>query len=489
MQYRKLIEVLQALDSGQMERLSDFIRSPYFNKNQPAIAVFDYLKTLHPYFPNNAVTTSTIREKVPGINGDIDLAKKMTLLLELTAKFLSLETNRDPVLERIGMLKAYKKLRLHRHFESLMRQLRKEMKAVPFRDFDHLWRMHKLQEEYFEGYDQKLLRTPDNTVDEVFNTLKQFYFTKKLRYAAEAVNRERWLGLATGSQIKNEILAFLNETREDEDLYLMLYGSIFRMNVEVSPENALLYFQKIKVAIRAFQDLIPKEELSSVCMYLENYCLIQINKGNKVYLHELLEIVQLLINKGMLLDNGRLNPHQFKIIVGVAIMLDKIDWTENFIAAFKKFLPQDLRNDYYNLAMGQVYYYKREYSKACRQLALASHNKKDVYFGFAVKKLLLKIGYETDNWELLDSNAEAYKKHLARHRSKIGENAVVLEKFFRYFRMLVNAGEDASKKEILLSRLLAEENFADKDWLVLMASSGKLRKRSSALPAAAHQGT
>jgi len=477
MRCRKLIEVLTSLNPEQIERLSEFIRSPYFNKSVSIASLFDYLKSLHPAFPAAAVANEALVKRVPGINDQNILAKKVTRLLDLVEKFLSIECNHDPVMEKIGTLKAYKKLHLVNHFEGLMRQLRKDLKNEPFHDFEYLWKMHKLEEECFEGFDKRILRTPDNSLDEVFTSLTRFYLTKKLRYAVEAVLRERVVGNKIGNEIKDEMNSFLNQHKEDEDLYVLLYGNIFKMNLENSPEKALENYRRIKAALKAFQNSLPPEEIRSICHYLQNYCITLINKGTKHYLKEFFEIIQFRINKGILTEEGKLEPQLFKNIVTASIKLNEISWAKGFIKKFKRYLPPEFRNDYYNLAAGQLYYQQKEYTKACRHLAMASHNKTDVYFSFTVKKLLLKIGFESEDIFLLLPFIESYKKHLQRYRNKIGENAPILEKFFRYFRYLVNA--DREKTEILLSRLLAEENFADKDWLISMASR-KLRRHPTA---------
>ncbi|HXH19573.1 MAG TPA: hypothetical protein VNJ07_10875 [Chitinophagales bacterium] len=468
MQHRKLIEVLKRLTPDQMDRLRDFIHSPYFNKNHSVSAVFDYMRSLHPHYAEEGIANKEIFKNVESVKDDGDLANKLTHLLELTGKFLSFENNDDLFLEQIGTLKAFKKMHLRKHFAFLAKQLRKKLKNEPFKDFDHLWRVHKLEEELFEGFDNSQQRTPDNSMDKVMKSLECFYFYKKLYYLSEALFRERLLGKSIKDENKREILDFLEAYKMNKDLYLTLYGNIFKMNLEKSPKEALPYYLKVKSAIKESAESIQLEEIRRVCVYLQNFCVNLINKGNKDYLKEYLEIIQFRISKGILVSGERINPQEFKNITKIAIKLNKTTWVENFIENFHKYLPDEYRSDYYNLVLGELYYHKNEFTKASHHLAVASHNKNDVYFGFAVKKLLLKIGYESNDFAL-DSYLEMYKKHLYRYRNKIGENAPLLEKFYRYFRLLAKS-DDADDMEILLSKLLAEENFADKDWLITMTS-------------------
>lgn len=474
MRHQKVTEVFKKLGNGQMRRLNDFIHSPYFNNSETVTAIFDYLKTLYPHFPSEKITWEVILQTVSGLADENDLGKKLARLLDLVEKFLSIEHTHDRVLEQIGTMKAYKKMQLPLHFETIALQLRKELEQQPFRDFDYMWRVYKFEEEAFDGFDQLLVRTPDNTIEKVMDSMMRFYFTKKLCYMTEAVNRERLLGKAIADKYKTEILEFLNNTGKDADLYLLLYGNLFKMNLEKSPELAMPYYQQLKTTLNAFYDDIPEQEIRTICMHLQNYCLHLINHGNKDYLREFVEIIQFRISKGILLEDKRINPQDYKNIAGVAIMLNESTWADDFINAFRKNLPAQFRDDYYHLAMGQLHYHKKDFKQASRHLCIASHNKSDVYFGFSVKKLLIKIGFESKD-AALESYIEAYRKHLERHRNETGENARLLEKFYKYSHLAEKACWNSEEMKILFGRLSAEENFPDKDWLLRLTNK-KLRQ-------------
>lgn len=478
MRLYKIVDTLKKLSPKQLSRLDAFIHSPYFNENDTITAIFCYLKSLHPGKLNN-VDSAAIMKKVKGLPDEKELTRKISALLDLTEKFLSLEYSSDQFMERIGTVRAYKKLQLPRHFESAAQQLRRELDEQKFYDFDYWWRMHRLEEEAFEGFDKVIVRTQENPGAEVFESLKRFYLTKKLRYMAEAVYRERLLGISITDKDKKEILEFLNSGGKDSDIYLLIYGNIFLMNLEKEPDAAEKYYRQVKTVLQTFSKDVPKEEIKSICVYLQNYCLAFINRGHKNYLREFLEVINLRIEKNVLLEEGRLNPQHYKNIAGVAIMLNEITWAENFITEFRSKLPDNFRNDYYHYVSGQLFYHKKNFIVASKHLNEACHNKEDVYFGFSVKKLLLKIGFESnESPAVIESYMDAYRKHLERYRHKIGENAPILEKFFKYFRYLEKARDDSREMEIFLNRLKEEENFADKDWLMNMA---QLRLKKPAL--------
>ena len=99
MYYKKITEILKSLDYTQREKLTDFIHSPYFSKSDSVTTLYDYLKSLHPEYHKSKVSDDALMKSIKGIGGKNELAKKMTRLLELINQFLSIEYNRDPVLE------------------------------------------------------------------------------------------------------------------------------------------------------------------------------------------------------------------------------------------------------------------------------------------------------------------------------------------------------------------------------------------------------
>lgn len=484
MQHKKLILPLKKLSSEQVERLGDFVRSPYFNKTEALIQLFDYFKKLHPDYTEENISDKAIAEAIHCPEDEKWIAKRVTRLLDLTEKFLSFEYAGDPVMERIGTVKAYKKLQLPKHFESSANALRKELKNHPFRDFDHLWHIHKLEEEAFEGFDKVIVRTAENPADGVLETLKKFYLTKKLRYMVDAVYRERLLGVSTDDSSKKEVKEFIGKNANESDLYLLIYGNIYLMNVEKDAEVAMKCYKQVKTLMKTFAEDIPSEELKGMCVHLQNHCLRLINRGEKNYLQEFIDLIEFRIERNVLLSGNRINPQLYKNIAGVALLLEENDWAGNFINRFKENLPSNFRSDYYHFAMGQLLYHKRDYKDASRHLSEAYHNRNDIYFGFSVKKLLLKIGLESnENPITLESYMNAYKKHLERYRNKIGENAPILEKFFKYYRSLERARWNTDETQIVLNSLLEEENFSDKDWLIRIAES-KVRTRTKRVASA-----
>ena len=66
--------------------------------------------------------------------------------------------------------------------------------------------------------------------------------------------------------------------------------------------------------------------------YFQNYCIQQINRGERQFLKETFNLFKDQLEKELLLDEyGFLDQWHYKNIVTTAIRLKEMEWTQNFI--------------------------------------------------------------------------------------------------------------------------------------------------------------
>ncbi|GIV34759.1 MAG: hypothetical protein KatS3mg031_2294 [Chitinophagales bacterium] len=228
-----------------MQRLGDFIASPYFNKDADLTKLFDYLLMLYPRYEPKATTRKAILQQVSAIKTENELLKKLTRLHELVRQFLVLELGLDEYEQRLRLLRAYKQLGMDSEAAALERQVRKELDAVAFRDETYWERLYHLEEVTMEGLNHRLQRNTANRLDAAMDALTRFYMTKKICYLNEAANRERLVGIPLDEAAKQEARRFLQAAGED-DPYLYIYAHLFHLNTERDPQKALDYYRKVK---------------------------------------------------------------------------------------------------------------------------------------------------------------------------------------------------------------------------------------------------
>lgn len=454
-----------------MQKLRDFVASPYLNGNESLLILFDYLHKLYPLFADDEVADNVILENAGLQCSAGELRNKMTRLLHLTEDFLAFEYNRNPALLKINTLQAYKKLRLSGHFESLVAKLQKEFDNEPYKDFNYLWRKCCFEDELVEGFEYKIQRTADRTLAPAIESLDHFHAVRKLRYMIDQQNLKIQIGNPYADKFKQETLDFISKANLS-DPYIAAYSRIYLFLVEEDETKADSYYYEVKKIVQEVKSIFPQPEIRALTAYLEIYAAKRANKGNTPFLSEFLEIVRFKIDQKLLLQEGELSPLHYKNIITAALRLGEFAWTEQFIEEYTPKIPVDYQKDYYNYNRALLKYFQGKQHEAMDYLKDVSHGKLDIMFSFAVRKLLLRAQVEIGATTTVQEQIDAYKKHLLRKKKDVGGYAGLLERFIVFLEKLFRA--EPLQREKTVKDLEAAENFAEKEWLLRMIKEKKL---------------
>jgi tetratricopeptide (TPR) repeat protein len=87
---------------------------------------------------------------------------------------------------------------------------------------------------------------------------------------------------------------------------------------------------------------------------------------------------------------------------------------EKFIAEYGPQVKEDVRDDLLELSYAMLYYEKKEFIKALESLSKVSNS--FPLFKLATKHILIKIYYETNQYEAFSSLIDTYKHYLKNER-------------------------------------------------------------------------
>ena len=86
-----LLQLVSKLTSSELKEFGDYVRSPFFNKNEGVIKLFDYLKRHHPDFDQMNFEKEFVYKKLfPSVEYDDAFMRKLMFnLAKLVEDFLS----------------------------------------------------------------------------------------------------------------------------------------------------------------------------------------------------------------------------------------------------------------------------------------------------------------------------------------------------------------------------------------------------------------
>ncbi len=167
----------------------------------------------------------------------------------------------------------------------------------------------------------------------------------------------------------------------------------------------------------------------------------------------------------MLLENGKLSRFAYKNIVYAGLRVNEFDWVEGFIFRYEPHLEEKHRaaNRDYNLA--KLYFTKKDYGRAMPLLAQVGES--DLLLNLDSRIMLLKMYYETGEWDALDALMASFRVLLLRKKKVIGYHHVHYLNTLRYIQKLSRVNlNDKANIAAFRAEVAANKAVIEKDWLL-----------------------
>jgi hypothetical protein len=468
MHLSKLTTTLKALDKPVFDRLRDYIQSPYFKVSSPAASLFTYLEKHYPKFPENKIQPQSIAKKCPLLYDENKQAKAGTQLQKHVEHFLTLEkwatqTNTHPHY----LLQTQMQLNLHDSFNSSFKKYKQQLEECAEKNIDYFYNKHTFTELEFNGFHARLQRNPQNDLTPVLKTLDEFYAIKKLRYQCELLSRHQILGTPYSDDNIDSIIQTLQPHTNEQYPYVYLFANTFLMLRKTNFEDCLIHYRHIHDFVSQRLEAKISQGIKECIYYVINHCLHWNNKGYEAAGTNALWWYELKINKDLLIENGLLQPSDFRNIVSLAIINNKNEkWLKQFIDNYHMYLPAEHQPTNTAFAQAQYLYYTKKYGLAM-PLFQQAQAKEEPIFNMIVRRWQFICMYEQnpDNKDLLLDFVIAWERQLHRTAPSLHQLKPVFGKVISYSKKLLQSNDKETRKKIIAS-LNAEDFFAGKPWLL-----------------------
>jgi hypothetical protein len=461
----KLVSILRTLSNKEIKRFEAYIVSPFFNKNENAITLFNILKKFHPEYDESKIAISNVFPKLfPKEPVDEQkLRYVMTDLTKLLEEYLCyLEFDKDDTYKKHLLLNALDHRTLDKYFHTTIDESRDQHKRQPYRDVNYFFNLHLIEENAYLHSLAHKPRSISTSLQEAVDNLDYYYLSKRLLYSCAILNRETLLQEKYNNLFLEQIFTFLSITNLDHVPSISIYKQIALTYLEFDNEE---HYRKLITLLDNFSSQFPIEELKDIYVHALNYCLRKLNAGKQELLTELIALYKRLISHEIIFENGYLQPMDVKNIVTASLRGGELEWTEKFLHDYKDRFEPEFRDSTYVYNMANVHYHRKEFSKALRLMQAVEIN--DIYYQLGAKVLLLKTYFELDESEPFYSLVDAFTNYLKRNKliSETQRNNHL--NFVKYTKKLMQMrlGSRTSASE-LKEELNKLSNIANLPWLL-----------------------
>ncbi|MCF8244676.1 MAG: hypothetical protein K9J37_09365 [Saprospiraceae bacterium] len=414
MQTSKLYSILDRFDKYEQNRLKKFLTSPYFNRNEALVQLFDLLVSHINEKSTDDLEKTGLWSKI--YNGqsydDVLFRKNCSDLLKLVEDFLAQQVfEENPINQATYLIEAVSKKKLDKLYKSSMRTARRLAEQQTYRTAKYYLSQYEVEKNYFEILGLEHDRTSKKNEEAILNNLDRFFIAEKLRFACSVLSQKILVSHEYNLLLMDEIALQIEKIGFEDVPPIAVYHQIYLTYVD--GENTEHYF-KLMETLEKCGDLFPRNEAEFIYQAALNYCVKKLNQGSRQFLEEYFNVFVILLEKELIMTDGELSPWHFRNIIVIALRLGNTDWTENFISKYKTFLPESMRENAVSFNTAQLYFSQKKFEKVVELLRTVEYE--DITYNLNSKTMLLSTYYETDEIEPLYSLMDSFRTYLNRHK-------------------------------------------------------------------------
>jgi hypothetical protein len=348
-------------------------------------------------------------------------------------------------------------------YKSSLRQARSGLEERPYHSLDYYRQTYTIERQYYMMMDFDVKINAKTNIEDISYHLDVFYWIEKIKLYSAVLSQRK-----TGNQqyklhFIDDILRYLERFPMDDVPELAIYYYSF---LTLYDEEKVEYYYSLRRMLDQYGPVMPKQEAIELYDSALHYCTGKLNKGNRQFLQEYFDLFDNALQLGIFLVNGELAPWRFNNVVGVALIMGKVDWAENFVGNYKSYLPPANRENTHAFNLARVYRYQRKFDKVLPLLRDLEYE--DIGYNLISKTMLVLTYYELGEEEALASFLESFRVFLNRNKGALqhyNASHLNLLKFIRRLTRLMPGDKAAIEK--LRADITAEKaGTVNAEWLL-----------------------
>lgn len=339
----------------------------------------------------------------------------MTDLSKLISDFMTIRELENDRLEWQQLeLKAYKRRHGDWFFDSTAKKLSKALEKGAERGINYYFHRYRLNHEIYTHNATERVQIGIESLDDAIHNLDLFYFGSKLRYCTEVRSRELLFSEKSELILLDEMLEVVRLPAFENEVFVQVFSLI----VELYQTGEKAIYDELKETIFSKLNRFSVTEKLDIISFVNNYCIIKYNQGEKEYLNEAFNIFKYGLKQGIWTANGIIDHTIFYNIVILACNLEQYEWTESFIRQYTKCLREEVRTDIRIMALCRLEFSMGNFEKTLG--LLQNMEIVDVMRSISAKIFQLRCYYELEGYEDVFYDACNAFTQYCRRKKEIG---------------------------------------------------------------------
>jgi hypothetical protein len=468
-----LLQIVSKLTSQEFREFGDYVRSPFFNKNESVCRLYDYIALKYPDFDDEMMNKEVVFKKLfPGAKYNESFMKTLIFnLSHLAEDYLGyIQYTKEPLGQETHILRELEERNLEGLFLRKLKAAEGILEQVKYKNGNYFLSKYNMQS-FREAHwlnNQRFLNYKDLPEKDTYtksNSILAFFFIKILNEYRLVYSQKRIVNFDYEFEFLDILLEYLKDNYQKYKSPLL---EIILNQVLMLKEGKIEYYRKAKEILAAEMDRLAWIERFNAMSALSAFALEQYYKGNTEYMKERFELHKIVLeNKlyGSSEKGGRFDEQLFINMVVVGTQMKELEWCEKFIKQYEQFLISENKNIPVFLSRSRLSFATGRYEDALMYLSRIKSLSKASY-KTSVKNLTLMIYYEMGREVQAMDVADSYRKFLSRDNILPKAQRERNANFLKFYNYLLKLSGNPELINNVRSEISTCYNINERQWLL-----------------------
>ncbi|MFN0276815.1 MAG: hypothetical protein ACKVPJ_13795 [Chitinophagales bacterium] len=461
--------MLQKLQKEDLNRFSDYLLSPYFNKKKVLCNFWDALKKYAPDFifdekQKKQVFTAAFHKTF----NDAYYRNICSDMLSAVLHFLTIksfeknnqlvsETGVDMLIEKELYELADKQLKLaQKNSEKTTgRYIDRLKNRIWFNDKETTLKIRKSRNKQEEIATYMYENTGYKKIMDYMLVKCFLQFLNKQKAASSS-------GIQSITREAEKILAIYENGLHSGDLFVKYYYLVTKIRLLKDDSR----YPELKKLLMKNEAGLVSEDLENIVIAMLSCLSEKVESGDSYWYNEMLEVYDFRLKNKLWNLNGNLSYVALFNIVFIALQLNKIQYAEYVVEKYPLYVAANIRKNITDLCLAYIHFYKNDIAAAHKYLVKIETE--NIMIKYELRTLQSMIYFEQKEYLVLLSYLDSFKHFISYNIDSLEEiisnNRI---KFCAYLSQLVKVKTDPDKKnEKKLKAEIEADQFLLKDWLL-----------------------
>lgn len=467
----RLSLIFNTFSKKETRDLRKWLNSPAHNQRQDVRDLFEYLVKNTQNGSEKSLNKENVFKKIftNQIYDDAKFRQTIHFLHKAIEEFLIFQQlTSDQVKSKTALATVFRKRKIDKLFNKSIKEAKDLQQKSEFRNADFQQNEFQIElEEY--SFREKQKRTTEMNLQELTNALDLTFIARKLRYSYLMYAHQNVYKTEYNFGFLNKMLSYIEEAELDKLPSIGVYYYGLKTHIE---KGNPLHFQNLKKAIFDNTHLFPRSEARDIYLMAINHLIKQMNSGSDFAIREVFDLYKKGIEEKLLFEGEFISRFTFRNVIAIGLKLEEFEWVDSFIEGYEPFLQEKYRDNIVHFSKAMVAYTKKDYTTAMRLFTQVEYN--DTLMNLNAKNILIKMFYEEDEFDSLESLLSSMRAYLTR-KKVMGYHKSVITNFIKLTKKLLKVSPyDKSQIEKLRLDIMEAAPMASSERQWLLTQLGKV---------------